>query len=68
MTRDFGLAFRKYGKPITAIVVGEFIISLLFNGFLAMGADATINNVVTGSVLLLIVALTTKPVKGIVVK
>ena len=64
----FGLAFRKYGKPITAIVVGEFIISLLFNGFLAMGADATINNVVTGSVLLLIVALTTKPVKGIVVK
>ena len=64
----FGLAFRKYGKPITAIVVGEFIISLLFNGFLALGADATINNVVTGSVLLLIVALTTKPVKGAVVK
>lgn len=64
----FGLAFRKYGKPITAIVIGEFIISLIFNGFVAIGAPTTIQNVVTGAALLLIVAITTKPVKGIVVK
>ncbi len=63
-----GLAFRRYGTPILAIVIGEFIIALLFNGFVALGAPTTIQNVVTGLVLLLIVALTTKPVKGAVVK
>lgn len=64
----FGLAFRRYGKPITAIVIGEFIISLIFNGFVAFGAPTTIQNVVTGAALLLIVTSTTKPVKGAVVK
>lgn len=64
----FGLAFRKYGKPITAIVIGEFIISLIFNGFVALGAPTTIQNVVTGAALLIIVMITTKPVKGFVVK
>ncbi|HCB90383.1 MAG TPA: branched-chain amino acid ABC transporter permease [Ruminococcaceae bacterium] len=64
----FGLAFRKYGKPIIAIVIGEFIISLIFNGFVAIGAPTTIQNVVTGAALLLIVMITTKPVKGAVVK
>mgnify|MGYP000874954821 FL=1 len=64
----FGLAFKKYGKPITAIVIGEFIISLLFNGFVALGAPTTIQDVVTGAALLLIVTVTTKPVKGAVVK
>ncbi len=64
----FGLAFRKYGHPVIAIVVGEFIIQLLFNGFVALGAPTTIQNVVTGIALLLIVTLTTKPVKGAVVK
>lgn len=29
----FGLAFKRYGQPIIAIVIGEFIISLIFNGF-----------------------------------
>ena len=64
----FGLAFRKYGRPITSIVIGEFIISLIFNGFVAIGAPSTIQNVVTGAALLLIVMVTTKPVKGAVVK
>ncbi|HCW79524.1 MAG TPA: branched-chain amino acid ABC transporter permease [Ruminococcaceae bacterium] len=63
-----GLAFRKYNKPITAIVIGEFIVALLFNGFVALGAPTTIQNVVTGIALLLIVTITTKPVKGAVVK
>ncbi len=64
----FGLAFRKYGHPIVAIVIGEFIISLIFNGFVAIGAPSTIQNVVTGAALLFIVMATTKPVKGAVVK
>ena len=64
----FGVAFRKYGKPITAIVVGEFIIALIFNGFVALGAPTTIQNVVTGAALLAIVALTARGRKGSVVK
>ncbi|MBQ6502770.1 MAG: ABC transporter permease [Flexilinea sp.] len=64
----FGIAFRKYGQPITAIVVGEFIISIIFNGFVALGAPTTIQNVVTGGALLVIVALTARGGKGSVVK
>ena len=64
----FGIAFRKYGQPITAIVIGEFIIQLIFNGFVALGAPTTIQNVVTGAALLIIVALTARGSKGSVVK
>lgn len=64
----FGLAFRKYGHPVIAVVAGEYIVSMIFAGFVALGAPTTINNVVTGIVLLVIVALTTKRVKGAVVK
>ncbi|HCI84339.1 MAG TPA: branched-chain amino acid ABC transporter permease, partial [Lachnospiraceae bacterium] len=64
----FGVAFKKYGMPITAIVVGEFIISMIFSGFVALGAPTTIQNVVTGAALLIIVALTARGSKGSVVK
>jgi ribose transport system permease protein len=64
----FGLAFRKYGTPVPAMVIGEFIIAIIFNGFIALGAPTTIQNVVTGAALLVIVALTTKAAKGTVVK
>lgn len=64
----FGIAFRKYGTPIIAIVIGEFIISIIFNGFVALGAPTTIQNVVTGAALLAIVALTARPSKGAVAK
>ncbi|MCL2010262.1 MAG: ABC transporter permease [Synergistaceae bacterium] len=64
----FGLAFKKYGSPIIAIVVGGFIIAIIFNGFIAMGAPTTIQNVVTGAALLAIVALTLKHEKGAIVK
>ena len=64
----FGLAFKKYGHPVIAIVVGEFIIQMLFQGFVALGAPTTVQNIVTGIVLLAIVTLTIKPVKGAVVK
>jgi len=64
----FGLAFRKYNSPIIAIVVGEFIIALIFNGFIALGAPTTIQNVITGTALLLVVAMTIKREKGAVVK
>jgi len=64
----FGVAFKKYGSPILAIVIGEFIITIIFNGFVAIGAPTTIQNVVTGAALLIIVALTARTVKGVIVK
>ncbi len=64
----FGLAFKKYGHPVAAIVLGEFLIAMMFAGFTALGMPITINNIVSGATLLLIVLFTTKRVKGAVVK
>ena len=64
----FGLAFKKYGHPVVAIVIGELIISMLFAGFVALGMPTTINNVVTGATLLAVGSQTVKRVKGDVVK
>ena len=64
----FGVAFRKYRIPISAIVIGEFIISIIFNGFVALGAPTPIQNVVTGAALLAIVSLTARGARGSVVK
>ena len=68
MLLHFFCRHRKYKMPITAIVVGEFIISIIFNGFVALGAPTTIQNVVTGAALLAIVSLTARGSKGSVVK
>lgn len=64
----FGLAFKKYGIPMQAIVLGEFMINIIFYGFVALGAPTAIQDVITGFALLIIVALTTKAVKGAIVK
>ena len=64
----FGVAFRKYKMPIIAIIVGEFIITIIFNGFVALGAPTTVQNIVTGGALLAIVSLTARGAKGSVVK
>ena len=64
----FGLAFKKYGIPIQSIVIGEFMINIIFYGFVALGAPTAIQDVITGFALLIIVALTTKMVKGAIVK
>lgn len=64
----FGLAFKKYGHPVVSIVIGEFIIAMIFAGFVALGLPVTMNNIVTGAALLVIVMLTTKRVNGAVIK
>jgi len=64
----FGLAFRRFGIPIPAIIVGEFLIQIIYNGFVTLGAPTAIQSVVTGVALLLVVTLTMKPVKGEIVK
>ncbi|MCR4740067.1 MAG: ABC transporter permease [Lachnospiraceae bacterium] len=64
----FGLAFRKYGMPIPAIIIGEFVINIIFFGFIALGAPTAIQDVITGFALLIIVTVTTKVAKGEIVK
>lgn len=64
----FGVAFKKYNCPVMAIVFGEFIITMIFNGLVAMNVPTTINDFITGAVLLLIVTLTNRGAKGSVVK
>lgn len=38
----FGLAFKKYGMPLPAIIIGEFVINIIFFGFIALGAPTAI--------------------------
>jgi len=64
----FGIAFKKYGYPVSAIVIGEFIITIIFNGLVALNVPTTINDFATGAVLLAIVTLTNRAPKGAVVK
>jgi len=63
-----GMALKKYINPIIAIVIGEFTISLLINGLMTNGIDATLQKMVTGLFLLLIVGFTTRTSKARVVK
>ena len=53
---------------VPAIIIGEFIIAIIFNGFVALGAPTTVQNIVTGAALLAIVALTARPQKGAIAK
>ena len=64
----FGMAFRKYGIPLPAIIIGEFVINIIFFGFIALGAPTAIQDVITGLALLLVVTLTTRITKGAIVK
>lgn len=64
----FGLAFKKYGHPVISILIGEYIVAMIFAGFVALGMPTTVNNIVTGATLLVIVTLTTKRRNGAVIK
>lgn len=64
----FGLAFKKYGMPLQGIIIGEFVINIIFFGFIALGAPTAIQDVITGLALLLIITLTSKVNKGEIVK
>lgn len=64
----FGLAFMKYGIPLQAIILGEFIVNIIFFGFISLGAPTAIQDVITGLALLVIITVTTKVSKGEIVK
>jgi len=63
-----GMAMKKYGIPIQAIIIGEFFLQIIYYGFVALGAPTAINDVISGLALLIIVTLTTKVDKGEIVK
>lgn len=64
----FGLAFMKYGIPLQAIILGEFIVNIIFFGFISLGAPTAIQDMISGLALLIIITLTTKVAKGDIVK
>ena len=63
-----GMAMKKYGIPIQAIIIGEFFLQIIYYGFVALGAPTAVNDVISGLALLIIVTLTTKTRKGDIVK
>jgi ribose transport system permease protein len=64
----FGVAFKKYGIPLPAILLGEFFVNMIFFGFVALGAPTAIQDVITGLALLIIITVTTRVEKGEIVK
>ncbi len=63
-----GLALKKNGIPIQAIIIGEFFLQIIYYGFVALGAPTAVNDVISGFALLIIVTLTTRVSKGEIVK
>ena len=63
-----GVALKKYGIPIQAIIIGEFFLQIIYYGFVALGAPTAVNDVISGLALLIIVTLTTRVSKGEIVK
>jgi ribose transport system permease protein len=55
-----GMAMKKYGIPIQAIIIGEFFLQIIYYGFVALGAPTAVNDVISGLALLIIVTLTTE--------
>ena len=58
-----GIALKKYINPILAILLGEFTISMLISGLITNGIDATLQNVVIGLTLLIIVGASMGPLR-----
>jgi len=52
-----GTAFKKYVNPIISILIGEFVLVMIVTGLMTNNVDATIQQVVTGAFLLLVVGV-----------
>ena len=50
------------------LIIGEFVINIIFFGFIALGAPTAVQDVITGLALLIIVTMTTNVAKGEIVK
>lgn len=64
----FALAFKKSINPIISIVAGEFIITMIMSGLIVIGIPSTLQNLVIGVTLIVIILLTCKVDRDAVVK
>lgn len=63
-----GMALKKYINPVISMIAGEFLISMITNGLLTNNIDSTLQDVIVGVTLLIIVCLTFAGKKDDVVK
>jgi ribose transport system permease protein len=62
------LAFKNSINPIVSIIVGEFIITMIMSGLIVVGIPSTLQNLVIGVTLIVIILLTCKVERDAVVK
>jgi len=55
-----GIIFQKYINPIIGILIGEFTITMLITGLMAINIDATIQKVVIGIFLIIVSGVVTR--------
>jgi ribose transport system permease protein len=63
-----GIAFKRYCNPIISILIGEFILIMIMTGLMTVGIDVTIQQVITGLFLLVVVGVTMRQKTAAVVK
>jgi ribose transport system permease protein len=63
-----GVAFKRYINPVISMLVGEMLIAMIINGIMTNGVDNTVQNMVIGMTLLLIVGMMSREKIGEVVK
>ena len=63
-----GLAFKKHINPVISIYIGVLVVAMIMNGIMTLGADSTIQNVIIGLTLLVIVSIMSQKQAGAVVK
>lgn len=63
-----GMALKKYVNPVISIIVGEFLITMITNGLFTNNIDTTLQDVIVGITLLVIVCMTSSRKKEAVVK
>ena len=68
MACTFASAYRKYLNPILGILVGNLLLNLVANGLLTNGLEASLQNVVVGLALVVVVKLSSTAGKYEVIK
>ena len=64
----FALAFKNSINPIISIIAGEFIITMIMSGLIVVGVPSTLQNLVIGVTLIIIILLTCRVERDAVVK
>ena len=64
----FALAFKNSINPIISIIAGEFIITMIMSGLIVVGVPSTLQNLVIGVTLIIIILLTCRVERDAIVK